>query len=760
LLAILALAAGACSSSHQPAKGTSHPAPIVFPSYEDRPAIHAPAVSGLASLGPAVASERPTLQPVSAANSLQGKALPTDTWWNGALVGKYTSALWAFPVVATGAADGLELSAPTPNPSQNSVVAAAAPALTVGGPLQRVTVTAYGDFSVDLQMQAAQAILTTVIAQGSPFVPVQAPAGTLPITLAAATNVSDGNGTDLAVGQTLNGDRLVVESLSQRWVLAASKPVIWQRTAQGIEASSTAALTYVFSPVPEGGPGNWPDRVVASAKSPITNTKSTLALASGAVSQDLYWKGATPASVLAVLPHQRALLGSDVKTLPGRYETSRGELTLVQADALHLTYPLPGLLPGIPQIPLTAANRSALQADLTSDLAVPDSDDAGSYYGPKALGRLATMLQIARRIGDSAGASAILAKLRPRVVDWLTYSGPHDKHWLDYDPAWGGILAHPSEFGNADFYNDHHFQYGYLIAAAAALAQADPQFALNYGSAVDLLVDDIMGADAGTAAASSFPPFRVFSPYEGHSIASGFTTVADGDNQESSSEAVNAWAAIAQWGMVTARPKLVDAAVCRYALEADGARTYWLGETGRLWPAAYQHDTVGIVWGGKVDFATFFDGRPESVIGIELLPFTFASLYRTDAAAAAQRSATISQASGGTPREWPDLFLMDDALADPAGALAKFTPTLSIEGGNSRAFTLYWLLTLNELGRPRPDVFASTPYGFAFGNDGSLRLAAINPTSAPLTVTWRTKAGTKVGSVTLAAGEASTISGR
>ena len=40
---------------------------------------------------------------------------------------------------------------------------------------------------------------------------------------------------------------------------------------------------------------------------------------------------------------------------------------------------------------------------------------------------------------------------------------------------WGGIVPHPSEFGNADFYNDHHFQYGYLIAAAAAVAEVDPQ---------------------------------------------------------------------------------------------------------------------------------------------------------------------------------------------------------------------------------------------------------------------------------------------
>ncbi len=281
----------------------------------------------------------------------------------------------------------------------------------------------------------------------------------------------------LAVGDSVNGDRLIVESLGQSWVLASSRRVTWQRTAQGIDASADSALTYVFSPVPDDGPPDWADRVVAATHSPITNTSSTLTRGSGEVTQRLGWKGATATSVIAVLPHQRALLGSDVKTVAGHYETARGQLTLVQASDLTLTYPLPGLLPGIPQIPLSIPNRAALQADLTSDLAAPNSEDAGSYYGPKALGRLATMLQIAERIGDASAASAILAKLRPRLVDWFTYTGPQDKHWLAFDSTWGGIVAHPSEFGNSDYYNDHHFHYGYLIAAAAAVAEVDPQFA-------------------------------------------------------------------------------------------------------------------------------------------------------------------------------------------------------------------------------------------------------------------------------------------
>ena len=242
----------------------------------------------------------------------------------------------------------------------------------------------------------------------------------------------------------------------------------------------------------------------------------------------------------------------------------------------------------------------------------------------------------------------------------------------------------------------------------------------------------------------------MFSAYEGHSIASGFTG-SDGDNQESTSEAVNAWAGIAQWGMVTNRPQLVDAAVSRYALEADSARTYWLGESGRLWPAAYAHDTVGIVWGGKVDFATFFDGRPESVIGIQLLPFTFASLYRTDAAAAAQRSATVAKPAAGAPGMAGPLPHGRRARR-PGGGARQVHPE-PVHRGRQLARVHPVLAAGVEQSRPAPRRhLRRLPYGFAFGNDGALHLAAINPTGSPITVTWRTKQGRVVGSVQLAAG--------
>jgi endoglucanase Acf2 len=282
----------------------------------------------------------------------------------------------------------------------------------------------------------------------------------------------------------------------------------------------------------------------------------------------------------------------------------------------------------------------------------------------------------------------------------------------------------PAEFGSSD-YNDHHFQYGYLVRAAAVLAQADPGFARDYGPAVDLVVRDYSGALASGGTAG-LPAFRVFNAYLGHSAASGFAPFADGNNQESSSEAVAAWEAVVRWGLVRQDMGLVTFGMTHYALEAATARAYWLGEgIGRQ--SGYSHTGAGIVWDAKLDYATFFDPRPESVQGIQLLPLTLGSLYRADPKSAAARSAELARAAGGAPRTWGDLFAADLALTDPAAARRRLTPGLPREPSTSRALVRYWVELLAAFGPPQPAVAADGPYGVAFGDRDRPTLVGVIP---------------------------------
>jgi endoglucanase Acf2 len=136
--------------------------------------------------------------------------------------------------------------------------------------------------------------------------------------------------------------------------------------------------------------------------------------------------------------------------------------------------------------------------------------------------------------------------------------------------------------------------------------------------------------------------------------------------------------------------------VTHYALEAATTRAYWLG-AGVERPTGYAHTTAGIVWDAKIDFATWFDPKPESIIGIQLLPLTAGALYR---APAGPRYPEL----GHRPVAWGDLFAADLAATDPAAARRLLDSGVPREESTSRAMVRYWIEALAVLGSPRSDV--------------------------------------------------------
>jgi hypothetical protein len=167
-----------------------------------------------------------------------------------------------------------------------------------------------------------------------------------------------------------------------------------------------------------------------------------------------------------------------------------------------------------------------------------------------------------------------------------------------------------------------------------------------------------------------------------------------------------------------------------------------------------------VVWDAKIDFATFFDGRPEAVLGIQLLPLTWGSLYRASPGAARLRAAELRAAGADPPRIWADLFAADLAAADPAAASARMRrPGLPREASTSRAMVSGYLAVLAAYGPPDPAVTADGPYGVALRGPRGLHLLAANPTGAPRTVVFR-RGDQVVGEVRLGPGEARTVTAR
>jgi endoglucanase Acf2 len=158
----------------------------------------------------------------------------------------------------------------------------------------------------------------------------------------------------------------------------------------------------------------------------------------------------------------------------------------------------------------------------------------------------------------------------------------------------------------------------------------------------------------------------MFDPYAGHSWADGPANFAAGNNQESSSEALNFANALIQWGAATGNAAVRDLGVYLYTTEVAAVEQYWFDVDDAVFPAGYEHNTVGIVWGEGVAYATWWTANVEEIHGINFLPFTGGSLYlgHHPDYVRANYSHMVAR-NGGPETEWVDRIWMFQATADP-----------------------------------------------------------------------------------------------
>jgi endoglucanase Acf2 len=294
-----------------------------------------------------------------------------------------------------------------------------------------------------------------------------------------------------------------------------------------------------------------------------------------------------------------------------------------------------------------------------------------------------------------------------------------------------------SSFGSDKPLNDHHFHYGYFIRAAAEVARVDPAWAKKWEPMVMMVIRDIASPSRTDP---MFPYIRCFDKYAGHSWASGDANFADGNNQESSSESLNAWYGLMMWGEATSNPKVRDAGLFLFNTERTAVEEYWFDVSATNYPKDFPNVALGMIWGGKGAFGTWFSDEIDSIHGINWLPFTPASIYmgRNPSYVKKNYDRITERRPGGKNFNtgWGDLVVMFNALNDPASAAAYLDahPHCLIEGGNTYAFMYHWIHTLDQLGINDTGVVADYPFSNVFQKNGRKTYAVYNYGPSPLTV--------------------------
>jgi endo-1,3(4)-beta-glucanase len=479
------------------------------------------------------------------------------------------------------------------------------------------------------------------------------------------------------------------------WVVYSSSPVTFNYIPQKlyVTARFTGTLRVANAPTPA-------DVAVLDAHAAIIPRGGTMDVSVSCDTATLRFSYATTTLgtgtgtlLMAAMPHHLSrLVAPAVTTLA--FQTLRGTLTGVEGSNWTMSLPLSTISWTAPRA-MAAAHIEAVRTALAGDAGfVPDAAtvDLDPYFGGKQVAKLARLALIADELGETATAATLRARLAPLVAAWLDGTNGNP---LVYDTTWGGVvttraLANPSlDFGQGH-YNDHHFHYGYHLYAAAALARSDPAFAASHRAGLLALVRDIANPSAGDP---RFPRFRHMDFFRGHSWAAGLSEFADGQNQESTSEAVNAWHGLQLLGAATGDARMRDLGRLLLALEIDSARTYWqIPAASAIYQDPFaQNRCVGILFETRAFFGTFFAAGPQYVYGIQLLPYTPVSEALVSPAWVNDAWPRMQAAAAGATPGWQGLLSMAHATVARETAWSEVIPLTAWDDGNSNTNTLWWV---------------------------------------------------------------------
>ena len=476
-------------------------------------------------------------------------------------------------------------------------------------------------------------------------------------------------------------------------------------------------------------------------------------------------------TIMGILPHQYKNM-SNVTYMDNKAITLRGYMKFIKGSSYTTNMTYNGIIPYMPSLSSDdSQGREELQKYVNDfvnkymtgagNWTLANDEGNETYYHGKKLNRSAQVVAAAKAVGDEGNAQKVLNGLEKNLEDWFTYSGNSDKHYFTYlGEGVGALLGFQSSFNSVDQFNDHHFHYGYFIESAASVGLYNREWLNNYKDVVKQLIYDIACpyrnnkecvADCGNA----YPYLRSFSPYEGHSWASGYEDERTGNNQESTSEAINAWAGIILFGELTNNTKIRDLGIYLYTTESEAADEYWFDkdeETYKIDSTKFDAPMASMVWGGKVDYSTWFGQQYTQ--GIQICPINSWSFYLGKNANKItgkdyikkyyNADKTYKNAKGGSTEHWNDMWAEYYAIADPDYAMNTVWTKNAINDGESQAHTYHFIRALQDYGTPDLTFKSNSPTASVFNKNGVYTYVAYNASNTAKTVTFTSKSGQTV----------------
>ena len=394
-----------------------------------------------------------------------------------------------------------------------------------------------------------------------------------------------------------------------------------------------------------------------------------------------------------------------------------------------------------------------------------------------------TKAQVAAEMRD-----VLLKTLEEMIGQWADV---YTTQVLQYNSKFNTMYGYPAGYGAVGSLSDHHYHYGYFLRAFAAIGRYDPAWVQKYTQIIYFLQRDVANFDR---TAPNFPFMRNFNPYYGHSWADG--AAYGGNNQESTSEAINFEVGMIELGEELNNNTIRDWGVLLYEQEIHAAEQYFFNQNADLtdtpskpsdpcptgkayfllmssppvcyngnWPRSFvtyaratdsstqRHTLISQVFNSQLTRTTFFDASPFAAYTIEVTPAGPSMLYFARNQAWLQ--ATWNQLTNDNQfyqAQWnpgnPQLGVYQNLVAAiqamlPASAttgmkaaLARINTRHPYYPGAMDTTLKYLAYTLGTIGQVNPNVLPTIPDGEAFTNGGKTTYVAFNNTSRPVSVSF------------------------
>ena len=661
------------------------------------------------------------------------RPIPTNDWWSDVLFSPLAGNLWAYPITVDPENYGFEFYNPTTftngGPNLDNPIEVRA---NTFNPIKNIAKN-WSDWDVTVNLTDGTKYMDIQLVHGMPFSWVETDKinPELHFPNGGATFTAD-NGT--AITFPFTGDHLAITYAGKKYSVHAAA------TTQFTRAGNVLTLNY------GGGKGFF---VLAVLNNSLTVSEANMYAFSKPINTAVSWnyqpeigklsttwnietinlKGAAERKVLqGFLQHHYRDAALSFPFSNTQYAVNHGLLKCAVGNQFTFTYDFNGVLPHLP-LPTVQNVTNPYDPVKMETIFSKNLTDAGAYgndtyWGGKDLIRMAKYTLMAKQMNHPR-FNEIKGKTEKALADWFTYTPGEPNHYFAKLGNWDALIGYSTSFGSEEFI-DNHFHYGYHTYAASMLNMADPSFGKKYGEMTKLVAKQYANWDRND---KRFPFLRTFDVWLGHSYAGGKSS-GNGNNQESTSEAVQSWAGVFLLGETLEDNAMRAAGAFGYLMETRATLEYWFDWKNETFDATnYDKDIVGILFNGGRSYGTWFSGRPLHIYGIQWLPWSPVMNHMVKDPVHARSLYTSLMNAEGNPTDeaasfgddWANVVFAYEQMFDPAHVAKRLDAYYASNSPVVRTYptgglTYYYTHSNRTLGTIQWDHHISIPTSTSYYN--------------------------------------------